>query len=96
MLRLLLKDRGAKAVATILIKRGYEAEPRLLRDIRASMVKDGEARPLHNAARCQEVVPIAVPEVEASRSLLRLQLTTGQHSISDPRRIADLLLDLAA
>ena len=97
MLRLLLKNHGAKAVTTMLRKRGYEAVPYELRNMRAAMVATGEARPLGRVVDDSEAAQkLRADKDSGSRGLLRLQLITGQHSIRDPQRVASLLQDLAA
>lgn len=96
MLRIMLRDTSARTVFRQLRQRGFDVKREQLEVLRTVLVALGQARQLY--AR-QPIVKPAEPrtaEMEASRGLLHRQLISGQHSIRDPHRVAELLQDLAA
>lgn len=99
MLRELLRKHSARVASDKLTQQGYYATMSQLNTLRAILIANGEAHPVPHAERFNGAGVSCDPAETAgtsSRALLRRQLVTGQHSIRDPRRVAELLTALAA
>lgn len=96
MVRVLLKDASARSVYNQLRDRGFHVKHEVLDDMRSQMVALGQALPLRDRYFSVQPKALRPTEPDGSRGLLKRQLLTGQHSLRDPQRVAELLQDLAA
>lgn len=96
MLRVMLQNASARSVYRNLRDRGFDVKRDQLEVMRTVLVALGQARELK--ARHFNTPPSTarLAELDGSRGLLHRQLITGQHSIRDPHRVAELLQELAA
>lgn len=99
MLRDLLRKHSARVASDKLTQQGYYAPMSQLNTLRAILIANGEAHPVPHAERRGGAGVSCDPAETAgasSRALLKRQLVTGQHSIRDASRVAELLTGLAA
>ena len=96
MLRVMLQNASARSVYRNLRDRGFDVKREQLETLRTVLVALGQARELKPRQFNALPTTAGVAELDGSRGLLHRQLITGQHSIRDPQRVAELLQDLAA
>lgn len=92
LLRAMLVKESATTVHQTLVRQGYDVSRSRCRTVRSVLFAEGTASPApYRNNKPPEPVSYADPALEAemgSRNLLRAQLRTGKHWITDPALFA--------